>query len=259
MKTALLAMLFCAVPYTAAIAQGCSKHSPTHTVALLELYTSEGCSSCPPADRKLSTLRGSTPGSDTGLDRLVPLSLHVDYWNDIGWKDGFSSGTYTERQRALSALANSRIVYTPEVFVAGRELRNWSNEIPATVRRINSQPARADIVVTLGEVSGGSIPVDVRAHAGQGGKLYVALYENNLVSEVTSGENRGATLHHDFLVRQWVGPIALSAQDAGGKAGLTRSLPVPAGVVAGNLGVAAFVQGDRGDILQAVALGACGA
>lgn len=259
MKSALLAILSWAVPYSAAIAQSCSKHSPAHTVALLELYTSEGCSSCPPADRKLSTLRSSGAASETGIDHLVPLALHVDYWNDIGWKDTFSSSTYTERQHALSAVANSRTIYTPEIFVAGQELRNWSNDIPAAVRRINSQPARAGIDITLGKIGGGSIPVDVSAHARLGGKLFVALYENNLVSEVTTGENRGATLRHDFVVRQWVGPIPLGGPAGAGKAALTRSLPVPPAAAAGSLGVAAFVQSDRGEILQALALPACGA
>ena len=88
-------MLLLLAPWSGALAQACSKHSPPHTVALLELCTSEGCSSCPPADRFIGALH------DAGLDagQVVPLALHVDYWDYIGWKDRFARPAFGERQR----------------------------------------------------------------------------------------------------------------------------------------------------------------
>lgn len=242
-----------------ALAQACTRHSPPHTVALLELYTSEGCSSCPPADRVLGNLRAAGATAVPGADRVVPLALHVDYWDYIGWKDLFSSKTYTDRQRWLSNQANSRTIYTPEMFIAGQELRNWADGIPAAVRRVNSQPARADIGITSGKPGSAGLPLGVTATAAQGGRLFVALYENGLVSQVRAGENRGVTLRHDYVVRQWLGPIALSGSGTAWRAELTKTLLPPPGALAANLGIAAFVETDRGDILQALAAPLCGA
>ncbi|WP_420476531.1 DUF1223 domain-containing protein [Noviherbaspirillum sp. ST9] len=234
-----------------AFAEACSKQSPAHTVALLELYTSEGCSSCPPADRFISGLRAA------GLDgnQVVPLALHVDYWDYIGWKDPFANRLFTERQYWLSAQAKSRTVYTPEIFVAGQELRNWRAATAAAVRRINERPAEAQINVSAARPSGGSLPVEVKAKAARDAALYVVLYENGLSSDVKAGENRDVQLRHDYVVRDWIGPVALDGQ--GGKAALPRPLAVPAGAVARNLGVAAFVQTPRGEVLQALALPLC--
>ena len=259
LKTALMIFVLCTASVSAAVAQTCTKHSPAHTVALLELYTSEGCSSCPPADRAVSQLRINSGGAGTvpGNDQVVPLALHVDYWDYIGWKDVFSSKIYTDRQRWLSNLANSRTIYTPEIFVGGQELRNWSGGTEAAVRRVNQQPARAEIGITLGKLSGSSLPVEVSAESTQVGKLFVALYENNLVSQVKGGENSGVTLRHDYVVRQWVGPIALGPIAGNNRAALTNMLAVPAGAVVSNLGVAAFVQNERGEVLQSLALPLC--
>jgi len=253
---ALLATLL-SMPLTVAFAQMCSKQSPPHTVALLELYTSEGCSSCPPADKFVSNLRRA------GLpaEQVVPLSLHVDYWDAIGWKDMFANHAFTERQRWLSDLANTRTIYTPEIFVAGREVRDWSaawgGGIAAAVKRINARPAQADIGIALGKAADGRLPVEIRTNAAQGSKLFVALYENGLVSAIKAGENSGATLKHDYVVRDWIGPIALSSDRKNGRTALLRTLALPAGAIAENLGVAAFVQAAKGEVLQALSLPLC--
>jgi len=254
MKSLFLTAALCVLPLSAAIAQTCSKQSPVHTVALLELYTSEGCSSCPPADKFVGGVHRALT-----IDQVVPLALHVDYWDYIGWKDVFARRAFTERQRWLSNAGGSRTVYTPEIFVAGQELRNWSGGLPAAVKRINEHPAQADIGIALGKLAGNSLPIEVNARAAQDaaqrGKLFVALYENGLATEVKAGENGGATLRHDYVVREWVGPIALGGD---GKARLSRALSVPLGAAARNLGVAAFVQSDQGEVLQALALPLCG-
>lgn len=231
-------------------AQTCSGQSPPHTVALLELYTSEGCSSCPPADRFVSGLRAA----GVAPSQAVLLSLHVDYWNDIGWKDPFSSPVFTARQRSLSALGHSRTVYTPEFFAGGRELRNWNGGVPDAVRRINATPAQAAIGVTLGKPTAAGLPVDVKASGPGGAQLQVALVQNKLTSKVGAGENGGRTLQHDFVVRQWLAPLPVGRD---GHAALARVLPLPQGAPAGDFAVTAFVQSAAGEVLQAFSLPVC--
>lgn len=248
MRLALGACAACAG--AVADAQTCNGRSPAHTVALLELYTSEGCSSCPPADRFVSALRAA----GVSPSQAVPLSLHVDYWNDIGWKDPFSSVLFTERQRALSDLAHTRTIYTPEFFVGGRELRNWSGGLPDAVKRINARPAEAKIGITLGRATTAGLPVEVTAVGPNGALLHVALVHNKVVSKVTAGENGGRTLHHDYVVRQWLSPMPIGGD---GRVQLTRALPLPSGVPAADLAVTAFVQSARGEVLQAFSLPVC--
>lgn len=108
----------------AVIAGECSAQSGPQRIALLELYSSEGCSSCPPADKWVSNLekRGWGP------DKVIPLALHVDYWDYIGWKDRFASPAFTTRQQTQAALARSTLVYTPQLTLNGRDYRSWHNE-----------------------------------------------------------------------------------------------------------------------------------
>ena len=240
MKKILLALAAIGAVH-AAQAQSCSARSPAHTVALVELYTSEGCSSCPPADQFL----GSRRGAGVRADQAVLLSLHVDYWNDIGWKDPYSHAAFTARQRWLSDLAHTRTIYTPEFFVAGKEARNWSDGLDATVKRVNATPAQANIAISMGQ------PLRVSASGPAGAKLYLALVENGLVSMVAAGENNGRTLRHDYVVREWAAPVVLGAD---GKAVLTRTVATPRA----RYGVVAFVQSEQGAVLQALSLDACG-
>ena len=250
MKTLIATTVFCLAPLTVATAQTCSKQSPSHTVALLELYTSEGCSSCPPADRTVSALQKAA-----NADLVVPLALHVDYWDYIGWTDRFANPDFTQRQRWLADVTGSRAVYTPEMFVGGQELRNWSDALGADIAGINRQPARASIGIRLGTLAAGKLPVQVDTKAAPGAKLYIALYENGLSSNVKAGENNGVVLRHDYVVRDWIGPLALATD---GSSVSTRALSVPPSSVAKQLGVAAFVQDKAGAVLQALALPLCG-
>ena len=253
--------VFCAIllsmAMTPALAQVCTKKSPPHTVALLELYTSEGCSSCPPADKFVSGLHSSLQS-----EQVVPLSLHVDYWDYIGWKDIFAQPKFTERQRWLSNIADAPTIYTPEIFISGKELRNWAppqGNVTAAVKRINEQAAQADIMVSLGKMVSGNLPVEVRVNTTQKSKLFVALYENGLATKIKAGENKDVMLKHDYVVRDWIGPIDFESNNKAVKIPLPRTLVAPSGVIPNNLGVAAFVQTDRGQVLQAVSLPLCAA
>src|SRR6267378_4087228 len=138
----------------------CSTYSGTHTTALVELYTSEGCDTCPPADHWLSSLfgQGFRP------DQVVPLALHVDYWDYIGWKDPFAKGEFSARQRKLAQMKRPVMVYTPQVLLQGRDFRHWSgSEFSEQVMRINSRPARARIALAIRAVSPEAIHAELSA------------------------------------------------------------------------------------------------
>jgi hypothetical protein len=243
------------VPTAQSAAAGCTAKSGSGTAALVELYTSEGCSSCPPADEWLRKL----PAAGFGPGHVVPLALHVDYWDYIGWKDPFASPAFSGRQRELAAIARGRVIYTPQVLLDGRDYRAWPSpaRLAGDIRAINARPARAELALTLREPQPGSFEVQAsgmvpRREDRADAALYVAVYENELANRVTAGENRGATLHHDFVVREWWGPVAL---DPAGATEVVRRLTA-SGVTRG--GVAAFVQSRRtGEVLQALALPAC--
>jgi hypothetical protein len=232
----------------------CEAKSGIATAALFELYTSEGCNTCPPADDWLAGLarRGF------GLDRVVPLALHVDYWDRLGWRDRFSQKQFTNRQHEFARLSSARSVYTPEIVLNGREYRHWrfANFGPEIVR-INDVPARADIHLRL-DSSAKTFKVTGTASLKQRSSpagLYLALYENNLSSEVTAGENRGRVLHHEFVVRTLLGPFALNAS---GPTAFKETFTLGAGWKFKDLGVAGFIQESNGTtILQALALPAC--
>ena len=159
-------------------------------VALLELFTSQGCSSCPPADRWLSNLRDAD-----GLWRdFVPLALHVDYWDYIGWQDPFASAAHSQRQRQHVAEGGGRVVYTPGFFVNGQEWRG---------RRVHDLVDDRPTVGVLGaSMKGASVTIDFRPTGLIDGDLiaYVALLGMDLETSVRAGENAGKTLTHDFVV-----------------------------------------------------------
>ncbi|QCP52157.1 DUF1223 domain-containing protein [Trinickia violacea] len=239
----------------------CTAHSPAHRVALVELYSSEGCDDCPPADHWLSQWKAG--GQSTGI---VPLALHVDYWDGLGWKDRFANHAFTERQQRLANIASSPTVYTPEVFVSGKELRSWSDaaSFASRVEAVDAEPAPADIELSLAPAqtsAPGNYDLDARfqSRVKEVGPLnaYVAVYENGLTSHVLAGENGGATLHHERVVRQWIGPVSL----AGGAAHIRQVVAIGtpgAALPANQYGVAAFVEsGNTGEVLQAADLTSC--
>jgi hypothetical protein len=255
MRLALTLALMALMPQ--ALALQCSAQSGSHTTVLVELYTSEGCDSCPPADRWLQSLgaQGFAPG------RVVPLSLHVNYWDYIGWKDPYAQQRFSDRQRRLAQVLRARVVYTPQVMLQGKDFRRWhaSGAFEEAVAKINARPPAAQIALSLDAGHPDTLLTEVRAellHAAQAADaaLYLASYENKLVSSVAAGENRGRTLSHDYVVFEWVGPIPFAA----GKIAEKRALPQPPKAVPAHSGVAAFVQNRRtGEVLQALMLPAC--
>jgi hypothetical protein len=230
----------------------CVSESGPGTAALVELYTSEGCSSCPPADRWLATLsQRYPPGS------VVPLALHVDYWDYIGWKDPYARREFSLRQRKLSQLQRMALVYTPQVVLQGRDFRRWETQaFDEALARINAQPAKARLKLELLRADAKGLEVEVSAELVQPAEdavLYLAAYQSRLESRVTAGENRGRILTHDQVVLEWLGPFGITSRLAE-----RRMLPLLPGAAASNSGAAAFVQSRRtGEVLQAVLRSAC--
>lgn len=215
--------------------------------SLLELYTSEGCSSCPPAERGLSALRGGDAA------RRVALAFHVDYWDGLGWADRFAQPAYAARQRWLAGVAAGRTVYTPQFVLDGRDA-GPAVPSPGT----DAGPPGVELGLDLVQVRDDLLEVAVqvrRQTAMARPRLFIALYENDLDSRVVAGENAGRRLHHDFVVRSLEGPIALpDAPDLPVRRqfGLDRSWK------RADLGVAVFVQDlADGRVHQALARDVC--
>ncbi len=242
MRLVLVAILM--LPSLVSAAQ-CTVRSGPRTAAVVELYTSEGCSSCPPADRWLSGLAAAARSG-----RVVPLAFHVNYWDYIGWKDAFASERATERQRSIQKAAAARYVYTPQVVLAGRDYTGW--RLPAWTEALDvvqRRPARASIELTVRADPARGIEVASVAQAPGAGTddwiVLVAATQNGLASRVTAGENRGERLAHDFVVRDFTVHRGLGAAT-------TTFRPVP-GWSLEQMSIAAFVQNTRtGEILQAL-------
>ncbi len=216
--------------------------------ALVELYTSEGCSDCPPADRWFSQLAASADPI-----RLSLLAFHVDYWDSIGWPDRFGSAAFSARQHDRVINAGSASVYTPQMMVGQRVGFPWGGST-AGLRGNTAQASPLGLDLSATPDAGG-FSVDLKATPNAGGvlptgALYLALYENGLSTQVKAGENNGVLLHHERVVRQLLGPYPLSG------AQWSRALHVaaPRDAHATQLGLTAFVQSKPGDTLQALSL-----
>jgi hypothetical protein len=231
----------------------CTVRSSPRTAGVVELYTSEGCSSCPSADRELSQLTREMGAGDV----VVPLGLHVTYWDDLGWKDGLAQKIFDARQQDLAAAHQAPVVYTPQFFLNGKEIRSWRGMLPALVREANTEPALVTIELTsaLGP-DNNTLTLDARVaprDAAMEGSLYLVVTEDALVSHVLSGENGGATLTHDNAVRVWLGPIPLVQ----GGVKVQRQVRLPPQWNRTHLRTVAFVQDAKDNILQGVGARLC--
>ena len=233
-------------------AASCSAESAARRVPLLELYTSEGCDSCPPVDRWVSTL----PSRGYGSDRVVVLAYHVDYWDYIGWRDPYAQARFSERQRAANSRNGARFIYTPQLMLDGKDYRRamLSDDFASRLAQLTRTPPKAAIRVSLEGApetltANGAWSVANGADMRQA-QAWLALYENRLGTDVRAGENRGKRLEHDFVVRDLAGPFAAGS--------FTHRFRVDGRWKRNDLGVAAFVQDLRtGEALQSVTLPVC--
>jgi hypothetical protein len=226
-----------------AVAQTCSVQSPAQRLPLVELYTSQGCSSCPPADVWLGTL--------SNRDDIVPLSMHVAYWDYIGWKDPFAKAEFSQRQRWMADINKSSSVYTPGVFVGGAEFRDWSSGFmqQRLFTRTHSHAAGANIRIekSTGPLAGWHVAAAmVGDHPSDAKRLFIASTRSGLVSKVKAGENNGRTLTNHHVVDFWSGPLATKA---------TNQFDWQGTLPTGTDELVAFVQDMKsGEVLQATRL-----
>ena len=250
-----LACVVVASVQVAMAAAMCSAASGPRVTPLVELFTSEGCDSCPPADRWLSTQ--FPPGAKE--PSALALSYHVDYWDRLGWRDRFASAQFTQRQYDEMRANGATFVYTPQVLVQGHDAPGWKQgRVAATLDAARRDPARATIGLDM-TVTPDALAVRASVLVGdtalrKRAVLWLAYADSGHATDVTAGENRGVRLAHDHVVRSLQGPFALDANGA-----VARDMVIPAPRDPGRVPVVvAFVQdGGNGDIFQALALPVC--
>jgi hypothetical protein len=189
--------------------------------SLVELFTSEGCSSCPPAEKWLSALKSS----QDLWTKTVPVAFHVDYWDHLGWRDRFAKPEFTSRQQQYAAVWGGNSVYTPGFVINGKEWRSWfgGNPTPRSLTKVGV------LRVSLGEDGKLSATFVPDATQPRALALNIALLGNDLESDVKRGENGGRKLHHDFVVldlvrvdmanesKHWAGSVALPMRSGNDK------------------------------------------
>jgi len=174
---------------------------PARTAVLVELFTSEGCSSCPPADTLLDKLDQLQPIAGV---TVIPLEEHVDYWDRLGWRDPFSSAEVTARQQRYAGLLHVEGPYTPQMVIDGRRefVGNDSKQALgglANAAKITKTP----VSVAVKEKSGDRISLAVQVNAsGSAGDILLAIAETGLASDVARGENAGRNLKHSAVMRR---------------------------------------------------------
>ena len=251
----------CLIPLASAIlvttpilstAAECSAKSGAQTVPLLELYTSEGCSSCPPADKWLSSLKVDTT-------KFTLLAFHVDYWDYIGWKDRFSKTEYSDRQRKTAAFGGASFVYTPQFVMNGRDFKGWDNSrLNEAVEATQKISSRANLQLNVVNEVNGSITLKATAETtdikiAKKADVFVALYENKLASSVKAGENSGRELKHDYVVRELFGAYQINNQNQ-----FNKNFTLSPEWKKKDAGAVIFVQDvTNGEILQSLALKLC--
>ena len=204
--------------HAASIPAGPNRIDTARSAVLVELFTSEGCSSCPPADALLERLDRSQP---TGGADLIVLSEHVDYWNDIGWRDPYSSHEYSERQSAYAAQFGLRSIYTPQMVVDGQFEFVGSDERRASQAiKEAAKASKAPVSISFGSSDGNAITVHVEAGPlpssadTQSAGVFLAIADNSDESQVSGGENAGRKLQHVAVLRRLtpIGAVDASAE-----------------------------------------------
>jgi hypothetical protein len=218
------------------------------TPALVELFTSEGCSSCPPADKLLASLQREQPVANA---QIIALEEHVDYWDRTGWRDRFSSSLLTERQGLYAPRLKFDDSYTPQMVVDGQAqfLGSDPSKAVASITRAAQTP-KITLALTQPAVDGKRISCSVSSPTGSStlprGDLYAALVEPTASTEVKAGENGGKHLEHVSVVRsfQRIGKI----QDLG-KGAIPFKLNAPSDAAATDMHIVVFAQlPDQGPV-----------
>lgn len=201
--------------------------------AVVELFTSEGCSSCPPADEAVGRLNG-------WKKNVYILSFHVDYWNYLGWKDVFSNSAYSTRQQNYGDLFHLSSIYTPQIVVNGRVQFVGSDEtkLRATIENDLKEIQKADLQIKIQAANKNQLAVQWTTNPNRELTINIALVQNFAKDHVERGENKGQTLNHYFTVRDFQSLSINSGTN-------TTFLNIPAGLQPSDCTVIAFLQNPK--------------
>lgn len=235
----LIAAALVAVAFT----RGKMPGGPGPGFAVVELFTSEGCSSCPPADDLVARVQKEDK------DRPVYLLVfHVDYWNRLGWKDVFSSAAYTDRQRQYASWLNVQSVYTPQIVVNGKKefVGSQASTLRSTIEK-DLQGQGAPLSISNLKREGNTLTWAWQTEGSKKGlSLVVALVQHSAATNVKAGENAGHTLSHVQIVRN------LQSASLNGKNNGAGHMDLPKEIKPGEAEVIAFLQNDdNGEIVAA--------
>lgn len=236
-----------------AVAQTWQADSGVRQIAVLELFTSEGCGLCPAADRWVHDL----PNQGISNEQLIVLGFHIDYLNDKkGWIDRFSSSVFADRQRQQARINLYQSIYTPEFVISGEIVHNWEKYAKDVIHAVNKFEPEANIELSVSQQNNELV---IDSHIGVKGAdnrnysvLYIAITEDDISSVVTGGDNAGTTFNHQHLVRKWLGPFPL---DEKGETELSTLVELEDDWRLDKSHVVAVVQNlDDGFVLQALEL-----
>ncbi len=201
-RTLALAILVTAAILVSIVVARTTEAGVPRRAVVVELFTSEGCSSCPPADELLGQLREDLSAKNV---QVIPLGFHVDYWNSLGWKDRFSSAEFTQRQEQYTRALKVDGPYTPEMVVDGAVefVGNDEGQAQRTIRQQASELETAQVKIALAGADQLTIQIKgPAAPSNDNALVMLAITEDNLSTQVGSGENGGRTLHHAAVVRE---------------------------------------------------------
>ena len=226
-------LLICLAPMTSLASEPLTFSSGARQVQMLELFTSQGCSSCPPAEKWLNKFKSD----DRLWTSVIPINFHVDYWDYLGWNDPFARQQFTARQHQYRQKGNVRSVYTPGFLLNGKEWKGWFSRDPLPNTRLKGGVLSASL-------QGDQLSV-VYSDKTKKLRLYVAVLGFDIETAIERGENKGRRLRHEFVV--------LGLQQHVGKGDWQVTLPVIDTQLAPRYGVAIWVSAsDQLQPLQAV-------
>ena len=240
----LLAVFFLVVAFSKPPAKNCSNNkavTANSSMVVLELFTSEGCSSCPAADKTAARLSEEYKG------RLLVLGFHVDYWNSLGWKDIYSSSACTQRQQWYAQQFRSASVYTPQAVINGKDelVGSDENRLRSLINKYLSSASSTSLQINT-QTEGNTLHINYIAVNPGEAIVHIALVQLHAVTDVRNGENRGSRLQHINVVRDFVSE-AIPPSNNG-----TVTLTVPEGLMAKDYCIVAYLQRKNGPIIAAV-------
>jgi hypothetical protein len=205
--------------------------------ALIELFTSEGCSSCPPADAIVEEVQNKYSDKN-----VLVLGYHVDYWDKLGWKDIFSNSLFTERQEYYSGIFNLNSIYTPEVVVNGKTefVGSNKNKLVNSIDEQLSEKPTTGVKLKADSNSSGKIEVKYSTEGSNSGneQLILLLVQKTATNKIKRGENEGRTLHHINIVRE-ISYLAATTNQA------STTFDLPPGLRKEDVFVAGFIQDKK--------------